>query len=146
MKFIADAMLGRLARQMRLLGYDVTYDRSLQDNDIIRISLEERRIILTRDSGLAKRPLAAKHFFVHGDVIQKQLDQIVKAFPPSRSMTPLSRCSICNEALVAVAKEDVKERVPSYVYETHADFSRCLKCGRTYWKGSHVKKMRRPFW
>ena len=99
MKFIADVMLGRLAKRMRLLGFDVLYDSGLDDNEIIRLSLEQDRIILTRDTGLVTRPLAARHFFIHEDRVEEQLSQVLSAFPIDEKILPLTRCSYCNELL-----------------------------------------------
>jgi uncharacterized protein with PIN domain len=139
MKFIADAMLGKLAKRMRLLGLDVLYDPGLDDNDIIHISMQQDRVILTRDTGLAARPLAANHLYVESEHVRKQLEQVLSAFPVEQ--LPLTRCSRCNEPVIPVAKENVQDFVPQYVYEKNDDFLQCPKCGRIYWHGTHVKRM-----
>ncbi len=140
MKFIADVMLGRLARRLRLLGFDVLYDRTLDDNGVIRISLEQGRVILTRDRGLARRPLAANNLFIEDDDVEGQLRQVAATFP--RGMPrPLTRCSVCNEPLAKVSREDIKDLVPPHVHETRHLFLRCAACGRVYWTGTHVKRM-----
>jgi hypothetical protein len=139
MKFIADVMLGRLAKRLRLLGFDVLYGNSLDDNEIIRISLEQGRVILTRDSGLAARPLAANHLFISSDRVQEQVEQVLTAF--SIEPTPLTRCSRCNEPLAPLAERDARDLVPSYVYMKNREYLRCAACERIYWKGSHVKRM-----
>jgi uncharacterized protein with PIN domain len=141
MKFIADVMLGRLAKRMRLLGFDVLYDRTLDDNEIIRLSLEQNRIILTRDRGLAGRPLAANHVFIKHDAVNDQLRQVLYTFMIESVPAPLTRCSCCNEPLSPVSRQDARDRVPQYVYERYDDFLHCAKCGRIYWKGTHVKRM-----
>ncbi len=140
MKFIADVMLGRLAKRMRLLGFDVLYDRTLSDNEILRLALEQNRVILTRDTALAARPLAGNHLFIESDQVQEQLDQVRSSFPGA--LSPLTRCSVCNAPLKRLAKQDVLDLVPIYVFETEEDFSRCESCGRIYWKGTHVGRMR----
>jgi len=142
MKFIADVMLGRLAKRMRLLGVDVLYNSALDDNEIIRLSLEQDRAILTRDTGLAARPLAANHLFINRDRVQEQVAQILSAFPLESN--PLTRCSECNEPLKPLDKREVRDLVPSYVYETNNEFLRCPGCGRIYWNGSHVRRMAIP--
>jgi len=144
MKFIADVMLGRLAKRMRLLGFDVLYDRTMNDNEIIRLSLAQNRVILTRDTGLAGRPLASHHVFINHDALNDQLIQILDTFTIASIPGPLTRCSRCNERLVSIARPDVKDRVPQYVYERYDDFSWCSKCKRIYWKGTHVRNMRLP--
>jgi uncharacterized protein with PIN domain len=140
MKFIADVMLGRLAKRMRLLGFDVLYDRSLDDNGIIRLSLEHDRVVLTRDKGLAARPLAMNHLFIINDRVQDQLRQVRSAFP-LEPVQPLTRCSECNTPLTQIEKSDAQEQVPQHVYEQTRDFLHCSTCGRIYWKGSHVQRM-----
>ena len=135
-------MLGRLAKRMRLLGIDVLYDGALDDNEIIRISLEQDRVILTRDTGLAARPLAGNHLFINSDRVQEQVDQVLSTFP--LESLPLTRCSGCNEPLEPLDKRDARDLVPLYVYETQTEFLRCPDCGRIYWKGSHVRRMAIP--
>jgi uncharacterized protein with PIN domain len=141
MKFIADVMLGRLAKRMRLAGFDVLYDRAYSDNDVIRISLEQDRVILTRDNGLAARPLAGNHLFIGSDKADEQFEQILRSFPENARPDALSRCSRCNVRLAAAVKNEVRDLVPEHVYATMDSFSVCERCGRIYWKGSHVRKM-----
>jgi uncharacterized protein with PIN domain len=141
MKFIADVMLGRLAKRMRLLGFDVLYDRTLDDNDVIRLSLEQDRMILTRDTALSKRPLAAKHVFITSDDVRAQMQQVLSAFPPDVLPQPLTRCSECNEPLAAISRERIRDLVPAYVYEKHEAFLQCMICKRVYWTGTHVGRM-----
>jgi len=142
MKFIADVMLGRLAKHLRLLGIDILYDRTLGDNEIIRLSLEQDRVILTRDTGLAKRPLATRHLFITSDRIREQLDQVLASFDPKSAIHPLTRCAVCNEPLTSIKKKDVMNRVPDYVHEKYSSFLECPKCGRIYWQGTHIRKMK----
>jgi uncharacterized protein len=139
MKFIADVMLGRLAKRMRLLGYDVLYDPALDDNDIVRLSLAERRMILTRDRALAARPLASNHLFVESDDVEEQLEQVLSISPGDPS--PLTRCSVCNEPLASMTRQEARNLVPSYVFENNEMFLQCTICGRIYWKGTHVRRM-----
>jgi len=144
MKFIADIMLGRLAKRMRLLGFDVLYDRTLDDNEIIRVSLEQNRVILTRDTELAGRPLAAGCVFIKHDTVEDQLNQVLDAFMIGSIPGRLTRCSVCNDPLLPVTKQDVKDIVPEYVYGNYSGFLRCAGCGRVYWEGTHVSKMKLP--
>ena len=145
MKFIADAMLGRLAKQLRLLGFDVHYDPALTDNELLRIALSENRIILTRDRGFASRPLAGNSLLIDADRVDDQISQFRAAF--SREMPghiPLTRCSVCNHALIPLARQDARDRVPRHVYDRQEEFLTCPECGRIYWRGSHVSRMARP--
>ena len=140
MNFIADAMLGSLAKRLRLLGFDVLYDRTLADNDVLRLALEQGRIILTRDTGLACRPLAQNHILIKSDHVEEQLRQVLDAFSLSSS-GPLTRCSVCNQPLVSLDRDAARDRVPDHVLRTMTTFFECKGCGRTYWEGSHVKRM-----
>lgn len=144
MKFIADVMLGRLAKRLRLLGFDVLYGRTLNDNEIIRLSLEQDRMILTRDTALAARPLAKNHLFVSVDRVQEQIEQVLSTFPHEMPDAPLTRCSECNELLVRIAREEAQDLVPHHVYENKDLFLRCPRCKRTYWHGTHVMRMAVP--
>lgn len=140
MKFIADVMLGRLARRLRLLGYDVIYNHSLEDNDVLRLALTQDRIILTRDHGLASRPLAKNHILIESDQIDRQVEQVLSYLPPA-SAKPLTRCPVCNEPLTPRNKDDVCDIVPGYVLGHTDRFLECMSCGRIFWEGTHVKNM-----
>lgn len=137
MKFIADAMLGKLAKRLRLLGYDVLYDPSYDDNKIIRLSLEQDRIILTRDTGLVARPSAKNHLFIISDDPAEQVRQVIDAFGPASGQDILTRCSVCNTILARVSRQIVRNLVPEHIYVTKKDFLFCEKCNKIYWKGSH---------
>ncbi len=141
MKFIADVMLGRLAKRLRLLGYDVLYDRTLDDKEVIRLSLEQDRVILTRDIALAERPLASNHVFISNNDVREQVRQVLAVFPPDEPARPLTRCSRCNEPLREIPKRDAKDLVPLYVRQTCDRFLQCRVCERVYWIGTHVRKM-----
>ncbi len=140
MKFIADVMLGRLAKRLRLLGFDVLYDHTLDDNEIIRLSLKDGRVILTRDTGLSARPLASRNIFVTSDAVQEQIEQVLAAIP-DKTMTPLTRCSACNQQLSAAVKQEIRDSVPNYIYNRYDVFLKCSSCGRVYWRGTHVARM-----
>lgn len=144
MKFIADVMLGRLAKRMRLLGFDVVYHPDLDDNEIIRRSLAEDRIILTRDTALAGRPLASHHLLITKDAVQEQLNQVVGTLHITQLSRPLTRCSLCNELLKTMSKQEALDRVPPHVYESHTSFFQCSVCRKVYWRGSHVQRMALP--
>lgn len=140
-RFVADAMLGTLARRLRLLGYDVLYDSAMDDNGLIRLSLEQHRIILTRDRALTQRPLAAHHLFVQDQDLDAQVRQVLSAFPPPPDALKLTRCSHCNVVLQPLSRKSAKDRTPDHVYETHRRFRKCDACGRIYWKGTHARRM-----
>lgn len=142
MKFIADVMLGKLAKRMRLLGCDVLYEPTYEDNDVLRLALDQHRVILTRDTGLASRPLAQNHILIESDLVDEQLHQVLEK-TSLLSTAFLTRCSACNTVLTAPGRDEVRDLVSNQVYEQHRDFLRCDTCGRIYWKGTHVRNMGR---
>ncbi|MDA8433822.1 MAG: Mut7-C RNAse domain-containing protein [Nitrospiraceae bacterium] len=141
MKFIADAMLGRLARWLRALGFDVLYHRGISDGQLLKISREQERTILTRDTLFLKRKGVDGIFIRHDDVFE-QLAQLRDTLD-FREAASVGRCMICNGLLdPAPCREEVRESVPDFVYLTSREFARCRDCGRVYWEGSHQRKMR----
>ncbi len=131
-RFIADAMLGKLARWLRLLGYDTRYS---QDDDaaIANCARAEGRILLTRDRGLAARR-GLNAILIVGTDLETQLAQVhaTVGIPP---MPP--RCMDCNVRLHPIAPEAARSQVPAYVAQTQSDFQQCPKCGRILWPGTH---------
>ena len=150
MKFIADSMLGRLARWLRLLGYDTLYYPHIEDRVILRIAREENRTLLTRDTRLVKVRGLEHFLLLEENNPFKQLKSVVETFKlrvsdkdSGEGNVPLSRCLICNSVLSIVQRDEVKNAVPEYVYQTSDIFKKCPKCGKLYWKGTHPEKFRR---
>ena len=136
-KYIADVMLGRLARWLRLLGYDVKYYSSLDDNKLLYIALTENRILLTRDRELAIR--GGKHaVLLESDKVLPQLKEMVEKQNIDLTLS-FRRCSICNKTIEPISKEKVEGKIPTYTFRTHQEFYSCPECGRIYWEGSHKK-------
>jgi len=138
-ELLADAMLGKLARWLRLLGYDVRY---MQDDDaaIAYAARAEGRILLTRDHQLSER-CGLHTVLVESDHLTDQLAQVVEAVGRLPAGTP-QRCMACNAALVAISVETARSGVPAYVVETLGSssdlpFHQCPDCGKIYWKGTH---------
>ncbi|HXX56809.1 MAG TPA: Mut7-C RNAse domain-containing protein [Thermodesulfovibrionales bacterium] len=142
--FVADAMLGRLARWLRLLGFDTLYDSRMPDGDLLRIALREGRVLLTRDSHFEKMKALENLFMVHSDNTLEQLIEVLGAFGSSGcSLDIPGRCSRCNGALDRVVeKGEVRDSVPEYVFLLRNDFLRCRACGHIYWEGTHLKRFR----
>jgi len=141
-RFIADAMLGGLARWLRILGFDVAYDAAIADEALIRRSLEEERHILTRDRGILEEWRVSGCTLLASDEVEAQLQEVVQEFDLRPKIRLFTRCTLCNVLLVPIPKEAVRERVPSRVYELNDDFSRCPRCERFYWEGTHTERMR----
>lgn len=137
MKFLLTKELGRLAKWLRILGFDARYESSGNKSVAMIEALKEERILLTRNLRFGTRH-GGIIIFVKHDGLQDQLrdvfSQIDVKLEPDRLF---SRCTVCNESLAAVAKERVRQSVPAYVFEAHEDFMRCCKCQRVYWKGTH---------
>jgi hypothetical protein len=142
-KLIADAMLGSLARWLRVLGVDVAYDPALDDAALVARAVAEDRLILTRDRKLVERRLARRHLLIQADRLEEQLLQVVKEVGVAReAMAAHSRCLRCNTVLVPLAAEEARRRVPLYVARTQERFHTCPDCGRVYWPATHVARMR----
>jgi uncharacterized protein with PIN domain len=140
-RFIADAMLGRLARWLRLLGCDTVYDPHLDDPAIAARAVREGRIVLTRDHGLLERRLVRRGLLVSSGDLGEQLRQVLLecgvVLARERMFTV---CVACNGALAEAQRQDVAGRVPPIVLRTHERFRACVACGRVYWSGTHVAR------
>jgi uncharacterized protein with PIN domain len=137
MRFLADHMLGTLAKWLRLLGFDTLYPTVLDDDELIRISSEKARIILTRDKNLASRSNA---LYIESDQLDEQVKQVFRSFN-LKVDDALSRCSLCNESIMEVEKWSVSSDVPEAIFFYHDEFWKCTKCNKIYWKGSHWKEI-----
>jgi len=138
MNLLCDHMLGSLARWLRFMGYDTAYPEPGPDRTLIARVRSEDRILLTRDKELAARVTGAVR--IRSDILDDQIREVAAALP-LRLVSPLSRCSLCNEILVSASMEDVKDSVPEGVRSRHRAFWRCPSCGRVYWRGTHWDKM-----
>jgi uncharacterized protein with PIN domain len=141
-RFFADVMLGTLARWLRIIGYDTSYENFVEDEELIRYCTLEGRVALTRDRRLAKRRLLKQCLFINGDTLGEQLAEVVKFTNcPINANLLLSRCLACNSVIKEVEKEKVVDEVPPYVFRTQEKFSHCPDCGRIYWAGTHRKRI-----
>jgi uncharacterized protein with PIN domain len=143
-RFLADVMLGRLARWLRILGYDTLYARKGIDSVLMVRAHGEGRLILTRDSRLYKKLGPQRSFFIHADDFRDQMEEmigsLVMTHDPRRFLT---RCLNCNEPLLPVSREDARIRVPPFVYQTVEAFRTCPLCKRIFWPGTHIGEMER---
>ncbi|WP_048152010.1 Mut7-C RNAse domain-containing protein [Palaeococcus ferrophilus] len=143
MRFIADMMLGRLARWLRLYGYDTLYGVE-EDDEIIRVALEEDRVILTRDCGLAERAekLGGRVILLGSNDLEEQVGELKRRGVTFRELFPPSaRCPKCNGPIRRVSKDYVKGKVPESVYERYDEFYVCKNCGQIYWPGRQWREM-----
>lgn len=140
-RFLADTMLGRLARELRLLGYDTLYaTATMADATIAHLAHAEGRILLTRDREMLRRR-QLDGILITSDRVQEQVAQLVTAGLLNQHH-PFTRCRECNTLLEAVSKEEIAGQVPPYVYATQTHFARCPTCQRIYWRGTHWQRMR----
>ncbi len=136
-RFVADVMLGRLAKWLRIAGFDVRYSNKFTDDELIAISNLEQRVLLSRDTRLLIRKPVTKFIFLKSQEIQKQIRQIFETMNITVLTALLTRCLACNEALIETPRETVRERVPEFVYKTQSRFKTCPKCGKIFWAGTH---------
>jgi len=138
-RFLADSMLGTLAKWLRILGYDTAYHARIDDHQLVRLSRAEGRILLTRDNALSQRKGLAC-LFVESQVLEEQLVQVVRAFCLSVGHS-FSRCPVCNTVLVDASKHEAWGQVPPFVFQTQESFKLCPDCSRFYWRGTHWQRM-----
>nr|HID13727.1 hypothetical protein [Anaerolineae bacterium] len=140
LRLLADGMLGRLAKWLRLLGYDTAYDNAATDPELARRARAEGRVLLTRDRELSARR-GLRTLLIQSEVLEEQVREVRDALGPPPAPA-LSRCAVCNAVLEPVSPAEIADRVPPYVLKTQAEFRRCPGCGRVYWPGSHLQMMR----
>ncbi|XTP35746.1 Mut7-C RNAse domain-containing protein [Mycobacterium sp. TJFP1] len=140
-RFVVDINLGRLARLLRLLGFDVWLSVDADDETLVDISLTQRRILLTRDRGLLKRRVITHGLFVHSDDPEAQALEVIRRLDLGERLAPFTRCMRCNGELVAVEKDEVIERLEPLTRRYYSDFGRCTDCSQIYWPGSHHEKL-----
>jgi len=138
-RFVADGMLGRLAKWLRILGFDTMYDPALDDHALLRLARAEGRVLLTCDRELARHP-GAQSLLIESLELDAQLRQVINDLHLHPDAT-FSRCPVCNTPLAALEKEAVRDRVPAHVFETHPEFHCCPRCDRIYWSGTHHARM-----
>ncbi|MCL5961572.1 MAG: Mut7-C RNAse domain-containing protein [Chloroflexi bacterium] len=141
MKFVADAMLGRLAKWLRILGYDTLYSAEMDDASLARLARQEGRILLTRDTRLVQRR-GLTYLLVESDIVEEQLRQVVGELRLDVEEAVFSRCPSCNTPLETTDKPSVAGLVPPYVYATQGQFKRCPRCRRLFWRGTHWDRMK----
>ncbi len=140
--FLADAHLGGLARFLRMLGFDTLHDHAYRDADIVRLAIEERRIVLSRDRELLKCRDIARGCYVHALKAEAQLREVAQRFALAAKAKPFTLCLRCNVPLEPIEKERVVGLLPHTVAALQDRFFRCRACERIYWPGSHYERMR----
>jgi uncharacterized protein with PIN domain len=142
-RFFADVHLGRLARHLRLLGFDTAYECHCDDAHLAATAAAEGRTILTRDSGLLKRNVVTHGLFVRARQPREQILEVMRRLQLVSRLNPFTRCLACNGVLTAVSKNEVFDEVPERARQSHEQFMRCGRCSRVYWAGTHHERLRR---
>ncbi len=140
-RFVLDGHLGRLARYLRMLGFDARWRSEAGDEELASVSAAEHRILLTRDRGLLKRSAVTHGYCVRAIEPRRQLDEVVRRLDLRRAVVPFRRCIACNGLISPVPREEVADRVPPLVRERQTEFRRCGSCGRIFWAGTHHARM-----
>lgn len=144
-KFIVDNNVGKLAKWLRMMGYDTLFFRGEDDGEMVKIALSQDRVILTKDTQIMRRRLITsgrvKSILIEDEDTKKQLQQIVGALDLDYQYMPFSLCLECNQNLVEISKDEVRDLVPPYVFKTQNEYMECPSCHRIYWRGTHWQAM-----
>lgn len=143
MRFVVDCMLGKLAKWLRMLGFDTLYIPDADDDELVRIAVREDRVLLTRDARLCGRRMVRKRaVFIDWGTTSQQVKQTMNELGLRQSDFRLfTRCTICNEPIVPIEREAVRSRVPPYVFKTQSAYGYCASCDKIYWRGTHVERV-----
>ncbi len=141
--FILDVHLGKLARYLRMLGFDATYKPDWDDVTIIDLSLRQHRIILTRDLGILKQNRVTHGYWLRHTDPRQQLQEVVLALDLFRQQQPFTRCMDCNGRIQPVKKANIRGRIDPEIFQRFRRFRQCQDCLKIYWRGSHYESMLR---
>ncbi|MEK6736491.1 MAG: Mut7-C RNAse domain-containing protein, partial [Pseudomonadota bacterium] len=135
--FVVDANLGKLARYLRLLGFDCLYRNDYDDNAVAKIASEQQRTVLTRDRSLLQHRIITHGYFVRSDIPKIQTKEVLKRFDLYPLIKPLTRCTHCNGVLVETDKQKIEHRLKPLTKKYYDRFLICSDCHHIYWQGSH---------
>ncbi|CAM2839822.1 Uncharacterized conserved protein [Legionella steigerwaltii] len=143
MRFILDVHLGKLAKYLRLLGFDVIYENNLTDEAIIKCSKNEHRIVLTRDIGILKNKTITHGHWMHHTDPEQQVEEVLHQFQLKKQCHPFTRCLSCNGQLKNIEKDKVSADIPKLAQKYYETFMLCESCKKVYWEGSHYNKLKK---
>jgi len=147
LKFIVDHNVGKLAKWLRMMGYDSLFFDGSDDSHMVARALAEGRVILTRDTEIMKRRVITsgqlKTVLINSDNPERQKKQLMDNLDLNRQFRPFTLCLECNQPLLERSREEVKDLVPPYVYKTQRQYMECPACHRIYWRGTHWEAMTR---
>jgi uncharacterized protein len=139
-RFVLDVHLGKLARYMRMLGFDVLYENTYSDDELVEISVNGKRTILTRDLRLLMRKEVTRGYWIRHQMINDQLKEVMERLDLTTLVSCYSRCTACNGILLEADESKAKELLPDHVFYPQTKFYRCTSCGHLYWNGSHCER------
>ena len=140
-RFLADRMVGTLAKWLRILGYDTVYMPEVSPASVKREARRQGRILLTRRTCFLNQKDVPPFVFIRADRFREQLKQVCIDLQLTVSSSLLRRCSVCNRELETIDRERVQSRVPAYVWQTQSTFFRCRQCQRIYWNATHRERI-----
>jgi len=145
LKFIVDNNVGKLAKWLRIMGYDTLFFDGRNDSHMIATALAEGRVILTRDTQIMRRRVVTdgklKAILIKGDEPEQQMHQVIDTLNLDCQFRPFAICLECNQPLLERSKQQVKDLVPPYVFQTQSQYMECPACHRIYWRGTHWQAM-----
>jgi len=140
-RIVLDSHLGKLAYYLRMLGFDTLYRPDFHDDELVSISNNDQRILLSRDRKLIEESPITRAYRIHATDPKLQAVEVLRRFDLFHATRPLQRCLRCNDFLHPIAKVAVLHRLPPMIRERHEEFQTCLMCNRVYWKGLHYQRM-----
>lgn len=140
-RFVCDVHLGRLARRLRLLGFDTWYRTDADDDHLAAVAVGDERVLLTRDRELLMRKVITHGYCPRSDDADVQTAEVLARYDLLGVIEPLTRCARCNGLLHPVAKSTVREHLPPRTRIEHDRFVQCADCGQVYWPGSHTARI-----
>lgn len=139
--FIADVHLGKLARLLRLLGFDTLHSNAYEDSELVAIAAREGRIVLTRDRGLLKHNAVTHGYWLRSTQPVEQAREVIRRFELESLIAPFRRCLVCNGLLAPVEKSEILAQLPPKVAAEHDEYFLCSDCQKLYWRGTHYPKL-----
>ena len=144
MKFIADRTLGKLARKLRVLGFDAVYWREGNWEGAFKTALSEGRVLLTRSRKIREKFREFQILVIEANDPREQLREILAKLHLQPAAEKLfSRCIVCNQELHPIPKEEAEKKVPDFIYRSYDSFHVCPRCHRLYWPGTHLQRMKK---
>ena len=141
-KFVLDVHLGKLARLLRLLGFDTLYRNDYADSEIVDLAVQEHRIVLTRDRGILRIKAVTHGYWIRSTNPLEQAREVLGRFDLASQVQPFRRCIVCNGLIEPIDKEAIESRLPAGLAAYQGEFFACTTCGKVYWRGSHYDRLK----